>query len=113
DQMTAIYNKWSDKSSSHVVNPDEWLVMRALVHVELDKHPLLLPPGSARNLDRLQERNEINGRRIAELEAELAAIHQVSHNAHHALNELRSSTSWKVSAPVRAFGSLARRLRRR
>ncbi|MET9627493.1 methyltransferase domain-containing protein [Lentzea sp. NPDC006480] len=113
EQMTAIYNKWSDKSSAHVVNPDEWLVMRALVHVELDKHALMLPPGSARNLDRVLERNEISERRIAELEAELAAIHQVSHNAHHALNELRSSTSWKFSAPVRAFGNIARRVRRR
>jgi Glycosyl transferase family 2 len=113
EQMTAIYNKWSDQSSSHVVNADEWLVMRALVHVELDKHPLLMPPGSARKLDRVLERTEFDGRRIAELEAELAAIHQVSLNAHHALNELRSSTSWKFSAPLRAFGNLARRLRRR
>lgn len=113
EQMTAIYNKWSDQSSSHVVTADEWQVMRALVQVELDKHSLLMPPGSTRRLDSVLERNEINERRIAALEAELAAIHQVSSNAHDAIKELRSSASWKLSAPVRVFGNLVRWLRRR
>jgi hypothetical protein len=80
----------------------------------------LLPPGSVRAVDVLlaeleEARRTVSGQR-AELEAtrqSVADYRQVSDNAHHALNELRSSTSWKISAPIRAAGSIARRLRGR
>ncbi|MEU4740011.1 methyltransferase domain-containing protein [Actinosynnema sp. NPDC023658] len=116
-QMTSIYNKWSDRASAHAVTSDEWLVMRSVVHVALDERPLLLPPGSVRGLDRLLEQTELAQHRINALEAEVASVRhllahteQVSSNAHHALDELRRSTSWKVSAPVRVAGAVARRL---
>ncbi|MCS7482118.1 methyltransferase domain-containing protein [Umezawaea endophytica] len=118
EEMTSIYNKWSEKSSSHAVATDEWLVMRSMVHVALDEKPLLLPPGSVRSLDRRLEREEVLQRRIDALEGELAAVRaqlahteQVSTNAHFALSELRASTSWKVSAPVRLAGAVAKKAR--
>ncbi|MFD7652454.1 methyltransferase domain-containing protein [Actinosynnema sp. NPDC059797] len=120
EQMTSVYNKWSDKSSSHAVASDEWTAMRTVVHVALDQQPLLLPPGSVRGLDRALERAELAQHRVAALEAEvtavrqyLAQVEQVSANAHHALHELRHSTSWRISAPVRVAGRVARKLRRR
>ncbi|XVV03912.1 methyltransferase domain-containing protein [Actinosynnema sp. CA-248983] len=113
NSVTAIYSKWTEMSSSHEVVADEWLAMRSVVHVKLDAHPLLLPPGSVRVLDLLQERLEFAEQRVAALEAELAATREASGNAHRALNELRASTSWKVSAPVRMAGAAARKLRKR
>ena len=68
----------------------------------------------AGNLGKMQERW------IAHLETDLAATRrlladtqEVSNNAHHALNELRMSTSWKLGAPVRLLGKVARKLLRR
>lgn len=120
EQMTSVYNKWSDRASSHAVASDEWLVMRSVVHVALDERPLLLPPGSVRDLDRKLEQLELGRHRIEALEAEIASVRhtlahteQVSTNAHHALAELRGSTSWKISAPVRLAGAVARRVFRK
>ncbi|MFD0200105.1 MULTISPECIES: methyltransferase domain-containing protein [Saccharothrix] len=117
EQMTSIYNKWSKQTSSHAVASDEWSVMRSMVHVALDELPLVLPPGSVRDLDRRLEQSELAEHRIRALEAEVAEVRhvlaqtqQVSANAHHALAELRGSTSWKVSAPVRVAGAVVRRL---
>jgi hypothetical protein len=62
---------------------------------------------------------ETQERWIAKLEADLASTRQaladtqlVSSNAHHALDELRRSTSWKVSSPVRLMGKAARKILR-
>lgn len=117
EKMTAIYNRWSGKASSHAVSPEEWLAMRSYIQVELDEAPLLLPPGSIRKLDQTAERAELAERRIAHIEAELAAARselaahaQVSLNAHKALDEMRDSTSWKFSAPVRTASSVGRRV---
>lgn len=119
-RMTSVYNRWSNNSSAQAVEADEWTAMRSLIHVELDRQPLLLPPGSVRTLDRLLERTEEDARRIAALEAELAeadsraAAHaQVSYNAHSALDELRGSVSWRASAPLRGMGKAARKVRDR
>lgn len=116
-KVTAIYNRWSGKASAHAVSPDEWTTMRSFIHVELDEAPLLLPPGSMRKLDRMAEELEEADRRTARLQAELAAARselaahaQVSLNAHRALDEMRESTSWKVSAPVRTASTVGRRL---
>ncbi|MGH3863306.1 glycosyltransferase [Actinokineospora sp.] len=117
---TSIYNKWSELSSSHSVVASEWETMRALIQVNLDSRPILFPPGSVRRVDRVQERVELAERRAAELEGELAEVRhhlgnyqQVAANAHHALAELRASTSWKVSAPIRMLGAAARKVLRR
>jgi SAM-dependent methyltransferase len=117
EKMTAIYNRWSGKASSHAVSPEEWMAMRSYIQVELDEAPLLLPPGSIRKLDQAAERAEVAERRTAHVEAELAAARsalaehaQVSLNAHQALDEIRDSTSWKVSAPVRTASLMGRRV---
>lgn len=125
ERMTCIYNRWSNKSSAHAVSSDEWTAMRTYIHVTLDEHPLLLPPGSISQLDEAAARSEEDQRqlerfqsRIADLEQELARTHgaladhqRVALDAHHALDEIRGSTSWRISAPVRAIGTVARKLR--
>ncbi|MGH3878334.1 MAG: methyltransferase domain-containing protein [Actinophytocola sp.] len=118
-RMTCVYNKWADNTSAQAASAEEWFAMRSVAHIALDERPLLLPHGSVRALDRTLEKVETQERWIARLEADLAVARrqladtqEVSNNAHHALAELRSSTSWKVSAPVRLLGSVARRIRR-
>jgi hypothetical protein len=120
DRMTSIYNKWADNTSAQAASADEWFAMRSVAHIGLDAQPLLMPAGSVRAVDRTLEKVETQERWIAHLESELAAIRrlladtqEVSNNAHHALNELRTSTSWKLSAPVRLLGKAARKLLRR
>ncbi len=119
-RMTCIYNKWTDNTSAQAASAEEWFAMRSVAHIALDERPLLLPPGSVRALDRTLETVETQERWVAKLEddlattrAALAATQEVSANAHHALDELRGSTSWKVSAPVRLLGKVARKLLRR
>ena len=119
-RMTCVYNKWADNTSAQSASADEWFAMRSVAHIALDGSPLLLPPGSVRALDKTLEKVETQERWIAHLESELTAhrrlladTQEVSNNAHHALAELRSSTSWKLSAPVRLLGALARKLLRR
>jgi SAM-dependent methyltransferase/GT2 family glycosyltransferase len=119
-RMTSIYNKWADNTSAQAASAEEWFAMRSVVHIALDSLPLLMPPGSVRHVDRTLEKIENQDRWIARLESDLAAVRQelaatqeVSSNAHYALSELRSSTSWKVTAPVRLLGKLARVILRR
>lgn len=119
-RMTSIYNKWADNTSAQAASAEEWFAMRSVAHIALDELPLLLPPGSVRDLDRTLEKVETQERWIAKLEADLAATRadlaatqEVSSNAHYALDELRSSTSWKFSAPVRLMGKVARKILRR
>jgi 2-polyprenyl-3-methyl-5-hydroxy-6-metoxy-1,4-benzoquinol methylase len=116
-RMTCIYNKWADNTSAQAASAEEWFAMRSVAHIALDERPLLLPPGSVRALDRTLEKVEVQERWIQKLEDDLAVTRQaladtqeVSANAHHALSELRGSTSWKVSAPVRLLGKIARKL---
>ncbi|MGH3756570.1 methyltransferase domain-containing protein [Actinophytocola sp.] len=116
-RMTSIYNKWADNTSAQAASAQEWFAMRSVAHIALDEQPLLLPPGSARALDRTLEKVETQERWIAKLEDDLAAtrlaladLQEVSNNAHHALDELRSSTSWKFSAPLRLVGAAGRRI---
>ncbi|GAA1967314.1 glycosyltransferase [Amycolatopsis minnesotensis] len=116
-KLTSIYNRWSKDSSSHSVDSDEWNVMRSFIHVALDEQPLLLPPGSVRQLDKTLAAREEDQRTIGALRAELAAVRaqldalaQVSNNAHAAIGELRDSASWKASAPLRVAGRTGRKL---
>lgn len=125
EQVTGIYNRWEKDSSAQAVSAEEWNTMRSYIHVALDEQPLLLPPGSVRLLDTLaaereEEARELKRRhnRIAELEralteteAELAAHARALHDTNGALEEIRSSTSWRVSKPVRTVGAMLNRLR--
>lgn len=120
ERMTCVYNKWAADASAHAVSAEEWGVMRSFVHVALDERPLLLPPGSVRALDAAAARSEEDQRelerlrqRIAALETELEEHKRVSLNAHQAIDELKQSTSWRVSSPIRAIGTAHRSWRDR
>lgn len=120
ERMTCVYNKWAADASAHAVSPEEWGVMRSFVHVALDDRPLLLPPGSVRALDAAAARSEEDQReierlrqRITALESELERHKRVSVNAHQAIDELRRSTSWRVSSPIRAIGAARQTWRER
>jgi hypothetical protein len=82
---------------------------RAALLARLDAEPVTVPPGSLRRLQGLAaERRDLDAR-VGELErehGELAAAAQ-------AAEELRHSTSWRLTRPLRAAGGLVRRLGRR
>lgn len=114
--VTAIYSKFSDRSSAHLVPQSDWSTTHSWILMQLDRRPLLLPPGSARRLEHLQS----GAAQVAALEAELATVHaelgayrRVADDAHRAIDELKTSTSWKISAPVRTTAAVGRRILRR
>lgn len=107
--VTAIYSKFSDRSSSHIVPTADWSTTHSWILMQLDRQPLLLPQGSARHLARMQE-TAASETHLTAIEAELAAYRRVAEDAHRTIDELKSSTSWKVSAPLRSAAALGRRI---
>lgn len=114
--VTAIYSKFSDRSSAHLVPPADWSTTHSWILMQLDREPLLLPPGSARRLEQVQadaDRAAVLEAELATVRAELTAYRQVCDDAHQAIDELKSSTSWKASAPIRTTAAVGRRISRR
>ena len=88
--VTAIYRRWTSGRDSYTVHDDVvWERDMRRVRAKLDRAPLLLPPGSASALAAMS--------RLRADPSELAAVY--------------SSTSWRVTAPLRALSRLAARLR--
>jgi len=107
--VTAIYSKFSDRSSAQLVPEADWSTTHSWILMQLDRRALLLPPGSARRLAQMQADRD----RIRALEAELATYRQVADDAHRAIAELKASTSWRVSTPIRTTAAVGRRIGRR
>lgn len=110
-EVTALWRRWETGESSTSVHTEfEWLRARSAVTAKLDAKPLLLPRRSVTTLHGLvegvnslrAERDHLLGRVLA-AEAEAASARQQ-------VRDVWSSTSWKLAAPVRALGSLARRV---
>lgn len=90
-ELTAIYRMWREGNSYRRHSDDVWERDRTRVLARLDELPIILPPGAASELGRL-----VRDRSVTE-----------------ELEELRRSSSWRLTAPWRAAGSWARRVRRR
>jgi 2-polyprenyl-3-methyl-5-hydroxy-6-metoxy-1,4-benzoquinol methylase len=112
--VTSVYNRWSKVASLHTVPSWTWETSREWVRHQIDARPLLLPPGSVGRLTELYEASL----RVGELEARLPAAEAVAeelrqareraelaeHAAHHLrlrVDSLESSTSWRLTAPLR------------
>lgn len=104
-QVTAVYQRWQDgQSSLDAIGTDRWQQIRQSVLDDLDGEPLLLPSGSVRRLVDLYEQiAELRGeaRRHAETQEELA-------EAQRRIAAIESSTSWRLTAPLRAVLDRAR-----
>lgn len=89
-EHTAVYRRWTSGGDSYTLHDaDVWERDMARVRAKLDAVPLVLPPGSASALASLSATR-------AE-ESVLGAVY--------------ASTSWRVTAPLRAVSRLAGRLR--
>lgn len=87
-RLTAIYRRWTtgaDSYSDHSI--DTWKSAMGRVRAKLDASPLVLPPGSASQLADLSSLRPLPG--------ELAEVY--------------ASSSWQVTAPLRALVRLLRR----
>lgn len=90
--LTAIYRRWSSGDDSYSVHESAiWERDMARVHSKLDSSVLLLPAGSASELVRFSATVGVS--------AELAAVY--------------GSSSWRITAPMRATARWTRRIKNR
>ncbi len=116
----ALYRRWRVGESSSTVHADhEWHAAHASVVSKLDSAPFLLGRGQlAMVRDAVHDRAEA-GKRLAEAEERLGqiarhneALDTALQDARAQLEDLRGSTSWRVTAPIRSLGRLARFFKR-
>lgn len=121
-KVTSHYRKWSDAANSAVDHASEaWRTAESRVRAKTDAEPLVLPPGSARQLREEREllyqlQNDLhqawNLQRTLEQE-KLHLAQELERRTHELievrgqLDALTTSTSWRVTAPLRR----AKRLR--
>ncbi|CAB4364808.1 MAG: glycosyltransferase [Actinobacteria bacterium] len=87
--ITALYRKWGHTEASiHKVPKSEWAAASDALLDRLDARPLLLPPGSARQIHQLVNTYEIAIGRAERAEARIEAIER--------------SRVWRATKPVRA-----------
>jgi 2-polyprenyl-3-methyl-5-hydroxy-6-metoxy-1,4-benzoquinol methylase len=120
--VTALWRKWEAGDSSKLIHTDaEWRQARDAVIAKLDRSPLLFPARSLTGLLRLQSRigalNELQNRSQGDssdrLESDwdyLIERARVAEESLRAIEVMKNSTSWKLTAPVRAGGWLRRKI---
>jgi hypothetical protein len=90
--LAAVYRRWTSGDDSYSVHDEGvWHRDMLAVRAKLDARPLILPPGSA---------------------SELAAMSQLRADPSE-LAEVYGSTSWRVTAPLRAVSRAITRIRGR
>jgi 2-polyprenyl-3-methyl-5-hydroxy-6-metoxy-1,4-benzoquinol methylase len=120
--VTAVYNRWHKIASLHTVPQWSWNTSREWVRHQIDSRPFLMPPGSVGRLTELYEaslrvdqleaqaRNLplvtgiVDGDVYAELQRTRDRAELAEHAAHHLrlrVADLESSTSWRLTAPLR------------
>jgi len=121
-QITSIYRRWSNSESSETVHPrHEWQTNHYRILEKIDRSPLLLPPGSSRVIRELlgavgPTGAAANGQLIDPALAGAGAQAQWSlghafgwaisgEHLRDRLTALYSSTSWRLSAPIRWLGA--------
>lgn len=110
----ALYRRWRVGESSLTAHAEhEWEAARASVVSKLDRAPYLLGRGLfARLLQVAHERSDL-ANRLAGTEALVAALDSFLADARAQVADLRGSTSWRLTAPLRRAGRLLAIVRRR
>jgi Glycosyltransferase like family 2 len=132
-EVTSVYRWWTNgESSKSVHSQDEWVLNHNRIIRKLDSFPLLLPTGTASRIKEMHEELEGQRGRIKELEAQrdrlthrsrvlteqLVAADLVVADlepspdfdefVYQRLATLVTSTSWRLTRPVRLLVSLLR-----
>jgi len=110
----ALYRRWRVGESSLTAHAEhEWQAAQASVVSKLDRAPYLLGRGFvARLLLAAQERSDLENR-LAGTEALAAVLNTLLSDARAQVAEVRGSTSWRLTAPLRRAGRLLAIARRR
>jgi 2-polyprenyl-3-methyl-5-hydroxy-6-metoxy-1,4-benzoquinol methylase len=115
----ALYRRWRRGESSSTAHAEhEWQSAHAFIVSKLDAQPYLLGPGHlARVRTAVHERTVLEAR-IRDLESSLEAERRRAgdlavalDDARGQVDDLRSSTSWRITAPLRDLGRVKRILR--
>lgn len=116
--ITCIYRWWKGAESSRSVHSqDEWRVNHEKIWDKIDRHPTLLAPGTTRQLRALMDYADKLQERLFQFKAELdragrtvdmSDLVHVDSGARAELRALLSSTSWRVSAPLRHASRILR-----
>ena len=109
-EITGVYRWWSNGESSTFLHPPtEWQANRERILAVLNSQPILLPKGSVRKICSLIDDNYDMRTKIAELNA---SNEQLTAACDAKLDQLLSSTFWRLTAPARRIaGFIPYRLR--
>ena len=123
---TSIYRRWRRGSGDHsnALHHDEhWKAARGQVLAKGDARPLLLPPGSMGVLHRRLPRGEVEdellleigkrGEEMQRLADEVAAARAARDDLLSWREQVLQSSSWRITAPLRALAGPLRAVRRR
>jgi len=110
----ALYRRWRVGESSKTAHADhEWQAAQASVISKLDRAPYLLGRGFvAQLLLAARERSDLETR-LAGTQALAAALNTLLGDARAEYADIRGSTSWRLTAPLRRAGRLLASARRR
>lgn len=107
-EVTCIYRWWvSAESSRKAHSTDEWRANHHRIHEKLDRLPMLLPRGSARDIRKLMEELGSLKAQLAQLSvrAGMPPLPGLLSPAQQDLVAVLSSNSWRFSAPLRRIVS--------
>jgi SAM-dependent methyltransferase len=110
----ALYRRWRVGESSKTAHADhEWLAAKATVLSKIDSAPYLLGRGFVTRLHlAANERSDLENR-LAGTEALAAALNTLLSEARAQIADLRGSTSWRLTSPIRRAGRFLATARRR
>lgn len=119
-RVTSIYRRWTDDEASwHSVDRRVWDTTRKRVLFNYDAHQLVLPPGSVTEISELIRnahlstvRAEDRSSSILDQKQEIRDLTKKLKASTRRVSQLENSTSWKVTAPLRAVMSVFKRDRK-
>jgi glycosyltransferase involved in cell wall biosynthesis len=114
-RVTAVYRRWDDAEATWFrLDEATWKADRRRVWAILDSAPMMLPEGSASFLRDLRTRSRAR-RQVVPGPADTKQLKIAERERDRALQRvatIESSTSWKLTAPLRRFMDVVRGRRR-